>query len=133
MAFLKQKFRVDESQLMIIVDGDTGSPLKNDKGGDMGLMLTNLETEACKKIRAQFHNRHKKTQPSFAETEKFNVALLTAATVGFHQLQWDEGGDVVEHSEELAKEIYEQSDIVRKQVDKFLGNDEHFLAKVLAA
>ena len=131
MAFIKSLFRSDEAQLMLIVDSDTGTPYKNDNGDEMGLLFNNLKSEACKKVMAKFHTQFKKREPSLGERERFSIDLLSAATVGFHNLQIDPDGEVVEYSDDLARDIFQNSDVIRKQADEFLGNDEHFLKKVL--
>ena len=133
MTVISSLYRSDDAQLMKITDKDTGLPLENENGDEMGIWLNNLKCDACKKVVAKFQNRHKKRDASLSEREQFSVDLLEAATTGFENLQLVEGGDVVEYSPELAQDIYRKSDIIRKQVDEFLGADESFLAKALAS
>ena len=131
MAYIKSLFRSDDAQLMIIVDTDTGAPLKNDKGDEMGIFLNSLKCEDCKKVISQFQRQHKKRDASMAERERFGIELLVAATDDFHNIQLEEKGKVIEYSDELARDIYEKSDIIRRQVDEYLGKDEHFLTSAL--
>lgn len=133
MAFIKSLFRSDDSQLMKIVDPDTGTQLKNDRGEGMGVMLDNMQSEACKKVISKFQRQHKKKDASYAEQQRFGLDLLQAATTDFVNLQVEEGGDSVDFSPEMARDIYANSDVIRKQVDEFIGADENFLASVLAA
>lgn len=133
MTFIKSLYRTTDAQLMLLTDQDTGLPLKNEDGDEMGLMLTTIKSPACKKIRAKYRNKHRDRAPTAAEEDQAGIDLLTAATVGFHNLQLEEGKGVVDFDENIARDMYENSDVIFKQVNKYLGADENFLKSVLAA
>lgn len=132
MAFIKQQYRTTDATLMLF-RGESGLPLKNDKGDEMGVMLTTIKSEACLEVTAKYRNQHRKREASAAEQDRFGIDLLVAATVGFHNLQLEEDGGVVDYSEAIAREMYENSDVIYKQVNEYLGADSNFLKNASAA
>ena len=133
MAGIKSLFDSHDSRLMIIEDPVTGEPMKNAHGKEMGIYLTSKETEACKRVIADFQKKYRKKEASYGAIQKFSTDLLVAASTGFKDLQLEDDGDIVEFSPEMARDIYTKSAVIRKQVDKFVGADENFLTSVLAA
>lgn len=130
MADLSALERTNEPQLMVILDPITHKPFLNDNGEQMGFMVTDDESEACEKVKREFANQWAGSdkEAPYAARKQAGTDLLAAAVVAYVNLQWDKKVLNGEAKKKQTRKILEAMPVVRKQLNKYVGADEHFLA-----
>ena len=124
----------DEGAWMTITHPATGLPLETADGSPVRIRLVSLQSDACKRLTAQFHNQREKKRlgnrkyfPSAEEIQENSLEMLITATVEFEGVTFNERK--LDYSPENARTLYNQLPWLREQAERFLEDWANFLPK----
>lgn len=124
----------DEGSWMAVIHPATGLPLETIDGSPVRIRLVSLQSDACKRLTAQFHNQREKKRlanrkyfPSAEEIQENALEMLITATVEFDGVTFN--GKELLCSPENARTLYSQLPWLREQAERFLEDWANFLQK----
>jgi hypothetical protein len=106
----------------------TGEPLLHD-GQPMTITLAGIDSAAYRNKHRQIQNRRlqrmaRGRKPDLSNADAEACELLAACTISWSGIV--KGGEALECSEQAARELYEEHDWIREQVDVFVGDRANF-------
>jgi len=125
MSDLSSMLRSDEP-VRVVLKGNDGEPLIGIDKKEMTVIVTDMNTPACRAIRdaADDEAAENDGRLSIAKREAFGLDVLAAATVGAEALAWDD--KPYEYSKKNMRKLYKKSPVIRRQVDKIVGANKYF-------
>lgn len=129
--------RAESGSNVVIVDPYTSEPIKQDNGSAVVIRVLGKDSTAFRKkeheIAARISNRHIRRKGKDITADDLDIAdrekseLLAAVTVGWSGI--DLGNGPVEFSQNAARELYNEHNWIRDQVDVFVGDRANFFTK----
>lgn len=129
-------YAVDEPRRLVLVNDDTGEPIKDEDGKEGYIDLISYDSRAAAKLKADFGNRRLQSrgrQIIMEAIEVEQIDLLAVLTKGWHLV--DITGVVITDDIADAREVYSMPELawIRRQAEAFAAKLGNFTRKAPSA